>query len=255
MKLAPYLLAFASLATAACATGDTSPDAGSIGADASAPDAPVDAAPGAPDAALFDAPPGTPDGSPDAPPPPDADVGPTIVFTGSNPTTQVGNVNGGSPFDDACPAGQALIGFYGNLTSETGHHGQLGGRCGAVSPVDNGGSYGVTVTPSAVLDLHGVLGTFNWTRTCPADQVIVGFGGRSGQLIDQLIFRCAPISVTPELAVTIGTITELAAAGGSGGNPFTTVDCTAGQVGTMARIRAGDSIDAFGIACSSVTAQ
>jgi hypothetical protein len=255
MMRALYLAALGPLSLlAACATGETSPDARAGGPDASAgaPDAAIaDAAPGSPDAAIADAAPG----SPDAPPPPDADVGPTILFTGSNPTTQAGNNSGGTAFDDPCPAGEALIGLYGNLTSETGNHGQLGGRCGTVSLVDNGGSYGVTVVPSTVLPLHGVLGTFNWTRTCPADQVIVGYGGRSGQLIDQLIVRCAPIAVSPGLAVTIGATTDLAAIGGSGGNAFAQTDCPTGQVATMARIRAGDSVDAFGLACSTVSAE
>ena len=36
------------------------------------------------------------------------------TLVGANPTTLVGNAAGGSPYQDDCPAGQALIGFSGN---------------------------------------------------------------------------------------------------------------------------------------------
>ncbi|NIR40685.1 MAG: hypothetical protein GWN79_23565, partial [Actinobacteria bacterium] len=43
--------------------------------------------------------------------------------------------------------------------------------------------------------------------------------------------------------------TDLPAAGGTGGSPFPQTDCPAGQVAGESRIRAGDSIDAFGLGC------
>jgi hypothetical protein len=105
---------------------------------------------------------------------------------------------------------------------------------------------------------RGVQGTSAWSQTCPSNQLIVGFGGRAGALIDQLVLRCAPLIVTADgggFTVSTGATTDLAAVGGTGGNPFAQTDCAAGQIASTARLRAGDGIDAFGLACTTPTVQ
>jgi hypothetical protein len=291
------VLLLVSTSITACASGDegddddTGPPDASVSVDAGGDlaDAAFDAPPGDIDAAAIDAPPsdppdaaetGEPDAGPSDPPDagettPDAAPGPdaaegtpdaaivdggtttgvTISFGTSVATTQYGNTSGGTAFNDDCPAGEALIGFAGSLTSSTGYHGKVGGVCGAVLVDDN---LAVTVAAGSTLPLHGILGTVAWTRTCPANEVVVGFRGRSGSLIDQLTFRCAPLTVAASgggYTVTVGTTDDLASIGGSGGNAFAQTDCAAGSVAATARIRAGDGIDAFGLGCSPVTAQ
>jgi hypothetical protein len=176
-----------------------------------------------------------------------------ITFIGVNNTAQRGSVAGGVAYDDACPAGQVVIGFSGFLTGPNGYHGRIQALCG-VATLSAGPPYAITVSNGATLPLRGLMGATQWSSMCPTDQMVVGFNGRSGALIDQLGFRCAPILVggSPQApTLSIGSITDLPAAGGIGGMAFPTTDCPVGQVATVARIRAGDGIDAFGLACST----
>jgi hypothetical protein len=245
------------LAVAGCSSAGGSPDATPEPADAAEPifDAEVpgaidagkpDARP--PDADLPDAPPPPPDAAP-----PDASTAHPVLFTGANPTTQFGNVTGGSVFDDACPTGEALIGFSGSLSQDGGFHRQIAALCGHVERFGTAGSYAIQVGTGVSLPVRGLLaGTFSWIRKCPADQVLSGFVGRSGQLIDQLTLSCVPLVVDAAggTSITLGAVTVLPAIGGAGGTAFAQTDCPAGQVATVARLRAGDSLDAFGLACS-----
>jgi hypothetical protein len=112
--------------------------------------------------------------------------------------------------------------------------------------------YAISVSSGATLPLHGLKGQILWASTCPPNQVVVGFGGRSGLYVDQLLLRCAPLVVNgPPYTIARGTITALPPVGGTGGQPFPTTDCSAGQVATVSRILAGDYIDAFGLSCST----
>jgi hypothetical protein len=173
-----------------------------------------------------------------------------VVFTGSDQTRQVGNLTGGVAFDDACPAGQVLVGFTGSLSTATGTNRQLTPRCGIVQVTGTT----VTIRSGATLPTRGKAGTLAWTRDCPVNQAVVGFSGRSGLLVDQLAFSCAPLAApaaTPGTAMTVGTtLTTLPTIGGTGGTAFGINRCPVNEVGTMARVRVGDNMDAFGLACS-----
>lgn len=205
----------------ATADADTTADAGTT---ADATPAPLDATPG----------------------------GLTLVFASPTDTAQQGNVAGGTAFNDACPAGQVVIGLAGSLTSASGYHAQMNAVCGTASLVGSGASLSITIAAGTSLPSRGMVGTASWSRSCPADHMIVGFVGRSGALIDQLTFSCAPLTVTGA-TVTVGVVVTLAAVGGGGGSAFPQTSCPTNTVATVARIRAGDSIDAFGLGCSAVT--
>jgi hypothetical protein len=240
------------------------PDA-AVTPDAAPPDAaPPDAAPPdarPPDAAV------PPDASlPDASPPdasaPDADVpdaipgSPILALTAGTDTPLRGR-EGGTPFPDACPAGQALIGFAGSLGAVNGAHGQIGGRCGRLDVVPAGTGWEIRVSTGEVLPTRGRHAAQAWTRECPANQVLVGFGGRGGLLVDQLTFRCAPLTIAASgtgWTVAVGATTDQTAIGGNGGNAFGQADCAAGQIATIAKIRAGDSLDGLALGCSIVGA-
>jgi hypothetical protein len=168
---------------------------------------------------------------------------------GQSATTQYGNIMGGGPNEDVCPDGQALSGFEGSLYANT--QGQIRGVCSIVHLASD---LIVTTSPGDTLPLRGLNSDMPWTRTCSDNQVIVGFEGRAGDWVDQLVFHCAPLSVSGQpgaYAVTIGTVTLTQPIGGAGGNAFPATTCMDGQIATVARIRSGTVIDAFGLGCST----
>jgi len=89
---------------------------------------------------------------------------------------------------------------------------------------------------------------------CPSDQMVVGFRGRSGSDIDQLVFLCAPLAISgasPNFVLSIGPTTESTPLGGPGGNPFNPIQCPAGQVAIGDEGRAAFTINAFGLLCAA----
>jgi hypothetical protein len=174
-----------------------------------------------------------------------------ITLSGSTNTAQYGNLSGGTPYNDTCPAGQAIIGFEGSLVTAGGWHGQIQALCGTLQ-LSPSAPYTISVSSGATLPVQGAGGELPWVSTCPPNQLVVGFGGRAGLYFDQLSLRCAPLLVNgPPYTLSRGTITNLPSAGGTGGEPFPTTDCPGGQVAIGSRVRAGGYIDAFGLACSS----
>ena len=90
---------------------------------------------------------------------------------------------------------------------------------------------------------------------CPANQVIVGFQGRSGGFIDALWFKCAPLSVGPGpgYALVIGATTDSGPIGGqTGGSQFNAIVCGANQVAVSQQPTGGNAVDSFGLACSTI---
>lgn len=176
-----------------------------------------------------------------------------VTLTAGTNTNQAGNANGGTAYNDPCGAGRALIGFAGSFMS---YHRRIRGVCGllGLSPAMDG--FNVTLTDPVQLPERGPDGNTPWMRTCPQDQVIVGFSGRSGGLVDSLTFTCAPLVVDEAddgtWTIALGATSNLLAVGGNGGNQFPQTDCPAGQVATVQRLRTGDGLDAFGLGCSAV---
>jgi hypothetical protein len=175
---------------------------------------------------------------------------------GANPTTLIGNAAGGTQYQDDCPGGQVLIGFSGNAEAASATldavNRQIAARCGVVQIVGTT----VTIKTGAALPVRGMVGTMAWTRTCPADQVVVGFSGRSGSYVDQLVFICAPLTAASSAvgaALTPGATAALTAIGGNGGAAFAAIKCPAGELGAGALVREGDFMDAFSIVCSKAT--
>jgi hypothetical protein len=192
----------------------------------------------------------------EAPPATDGSTGPSLIFTTGGNTAIRGSTTGGTAYYETCPTGQVLVGFYGEIRSGTTYHGKIGARCGAASlKPASGGGYTVVVGSGMTFPLHGKYGGGgSWTRSCGTDQMIVGFRGRAGLLIDQLIFACAPLVVSGSAGawkVSRGTVTYLPAIGGTGGTAFPQTDCPAGQVARVSRVRAGDSLDGIGLGCAT----
>jgi len=177
-----------------------------------------------------------------------------VALTGATSTAQYGNLNGGTAFSDACPAGQIVSGYHGFLASQ-GWHGQIQALCATLT-LGAGVTPRVTLAAGETLPLRGKFGAVEWTRTCGTDEIVVGFVGRSGALIDQLTFVCAPLEISIQAGayvITVGQTSEIAVVGGAGGSAFPLTLCPAGAIATVSNIRAGDNLDAFGLGCGSVS--
>ena len=176
-----------------------------------------------------------------------------LVLTAGGSSPLRGNAAGGVLFNDACPVGEVLVGFSGMLGSA---HGQIRGLCAAVSLVGEPGDYRIAFAPGATLPNRGTGGDAPWTRVCGFEEIVVGFTGNSGVLVDDLTFECARLQIGPSMAgypLTLGTVNVLPTIGGGGGAPFAPSRCPAGQIAVQADIRAGADIDALGLSCAVPT--
>ena len=92
---------------------------------------------------------------------------------------------------------------------------------------------------------------------CPANQVIIGFSGRSAMYIEALIFRCAPLTISgnaPNYQLQIGNATNTSPIGGeNAGTTFNAINCGAGQVAVSQVPNAGSAIDNFGLKCAALS--
>jgi hypothetical protein len=159
-----------------------------------------------------------------------------------------GNTGGGTLYPDACPPGQVLVGFNAEVGASFD---KIQMVCGTLVLGDN---TAVTLSAGATLPMHGNTSGTPAGSMCPVNQMVVGFEGRAGGLIDQLTLRCAPLVLTmggTGYSAAPGTVTKGNTVGGSGGTAFGPIDCAAGGVAVGANVRAGNSIDAFGLRCGN----
>lgn len=166
-------------------------------------------------------------------------------------TDQRGPTTGGTAYADACPDGEAVTGYRGTFHA-SGYLGQMQAICGTLTLSTLWGPV-VAVTAGTTFPMRGRPGVGAWTAVCPAGQVVIGFGGRSGGLVDKLILRCAPLTISAPAdayVIAVGTAVDLAPVGGDGGSAFDQTDCPLGSVAVVSNIRASDGVDAFGLGCS-----
>src|SRR6185295_15209559 len=167
----------------------------------------------------------------------------------------------GQPNNDGCPAGQAVRGYAGEiLNGSTGGLDALQVLCGALSVVTSGSNCQVTVSSGATLPLRGgLVGDPPLNQVCPANQVVVGIHGRSGNWIDQFAVDCAPLVLTKNGAtyqVSKGAVTSFPATQGNptGGSPYDD-QCPSNEVGGGTIIRARTWPDQIALVCTTPTAQ
>jgi hypothetical protein len=178
-----------------------------------------------------------------------------IIWSAPMATPQFG-VPDMTEHDDACPNGEALIGFQGSI-DDVGVVlvSSIQGFCGKLA-IASPTATDVSVTANSVLPERGTATAASWTQMCPRDQVVVGFYGRSGLGLDQVGFDCARVRVSRgdagDYALSVDTtISELSPPnGGNGGSAFR-APCAAGQVARVANVNIEQWVHAFGLTCST----
>jgi hypothetical protein len=178
-----------------------------------------------------------------------------FVLAGSTDITFRGG-NGGSRKIDSCPGDEVLTGYAISVASSNGQNTVWGlrAKCGRV---DLGSTEPRTVSigPPRLLTQRGGTGTVTFDVTCPDNQMVVGFTGRSGSRLDQVGFLCATLSVVGANVVTVSLDSgETLGPFGSptAGNAFA-VPCPAGHVARGHSVNDGVFIDGLGLICGRVT--
>lgn len=213
--------------------------------DSRAPGDPGTPTPGGPDAS------GSIGGDPGEPGEPDAAAPFAQVVTPFGPSTTVGDLGGtgGSPFTADCGEGRVVTG----LDAEDNDFGlcRVRARCSRVT-VDGDA---IEVIDPAATQAFGNEGSYYDIDPvdCPTGSALVGFtGSESGNLVQHLRLRCAPIQVS-DGSVSLGDVAEVpddlgSPSGGSGAG-----SCPAGQLAAGIAGRAGSILDRFELRCYQVS--
>lgn len=169
---------------------------------------------------------------------------------------------GGVSYNDECPPNQALVGFKGTVDALIDGGGaptnlrSVQGVCAPLS-VSATEPYRVNAGVTSLLPVRQTPSTVAQSLVCPANQVIVGFVGRTAMYIEEMQFRCAPLVIsgtTPTFTLALGTIATTGPIGAAtAGTAFTAIDCPAGQVAVAQAPRAGTALDSFGMVCRTPT--
>jgi hypothetical protein len=117
-----------------------------------------------------------------------------VVVTGGVSAAAAAGGGGGSPYTDACPANEIVIGIRGRNGSEVD---QLYLQCGRVTLTrGGGGAWGVAVTATGTTPVRGGSGGGFFGEDCPTGRVMTGLAGRSGTRIDAIANRCSSVTLT-----------------------------------------------------------
>jgi hypothetical protein len=177
------------------------------------------------------------------------------------PTKQQAPSSDGNDFIQTCAKDEVIIGLTGTVNDPTVNMNYLHTFqtiCGALT-ITGAGTYTVRTIQAETLPQPGMAaqGTMMQTRLCAADQMVVGFSGKSGALIDQISLICAPLVIggtSPNLTLSVGTPTlPLLGLGGPGGGAFTAIDCPTNQVAVGNAGRVADFVSRYGLLCSTPT--
>jgi hypothetical protein len=163
----------------------------------------------------------------------------------------------GTAFSQPCATDEVIIGYTGTTDAPDAAMNQLRtfqAVCASLS-VSGTTTFVVNSTTKELLPVVGTMpGATQQTQLCPNDQVVVGFSGRSGSDIDQIVILCAPFTITgssPNYVLALGAETARPPVGGPGGEPFAAIRCPAGQVAMGNEGRAAFTINAFGLLCAT----
>ena len=181
-----------------------------------------------------------------------------ITFVGMPlPSGQRAPTTSGSAFSQTCAANEVVIGYTGTLDGPDAAVPVLRtfrAVCGRLS-VTSGQPFAVTTASAELLPVVGTnAGPVAQVQMCAKDEMVVGFGGRSGADIDQIVILCAPLNVSVadgRFALSIGNTNARAGLGGQGGATFAVIPCPDGMVAVGNEGRAAYTINAFGLLCAA----
>jgi len=180
-----------------------------------------------------------------------------IVLGSPTPSGQRIPTPNGNVYSQACEKNEVVIGYTGTVDSGDGGTHQLRtfeASCASLS-LRGVTAPSVVTTPARTLPVVGdMLGDIDQAQMCPANEMVVGFGGRSGSDIDQIAVNCAPLVVAgtyPSLVASIGTLDPRPPLGNPGGAPFDDIACPSGQVAVGNEGRAAYTINSFGLLCAA----
>jgi hypothetical protein len=144
---------------------------------------------------------------------------------------------GGTEQQSTCRDGQYVVGIRAKQGWYVDH---LRVQCQAVV---NGSRTGSVVSGTGVIG--DTRATPTQTRTCTGNQVVTGIRGRAAWYLDRLQIGCQRLNAS---GLAEGTITWLAAVGGTGGNPF---EARCGNTGVQfAHGRGGSWVNQLAMTCA-----
>jgi len=185
-------------------------------------------------------------------------TGVTVAQTTTASGQQLTLTMSGTTFTQKCAANEVIIGYKGTMEqpdAATNWLRSFQAVCATLS-VTGTNTYTVNTTQAETLAAHGMPQSMAVSAMCGANQIIVGFGTRTGGAVDQFTFVCAPLVIggtSPNFTLTVGAQTTLPAMGGPGGSPNPAIFCPAGLVGVGDEGREGAAIEAFGLLCAKPT--
>jgi hypothetical protein len=179
-----------------------------------------------------------------------------VLLTGENLTAMHGGTDPGDMlFKDVCPQGGPVIGYTGSIdTRSPASVGRIATVCGKILVTSTMNGCQVRVGAGSTLPTRGQYGDSPFTQMCPTNQVVVGMRGKSGGLLDQVAFVCAPLIISSGptgYTLSTGSTTVLTPAGGNGGTAYQD-SCAAGQIARGSNVTIIQGIvDAMGLVCGT----
>jgi hypothetical protein len=94
---------------------------------------------------------------------------------------------GGSAFDDACPAGEVVVGIRGRADDEVR---RLQLQCGRISVERVGGPWTAVTAPTVLTPARGGTSGTVFTYDCPSGHGVVMITGSAGERVDAIRVFC-----------------------------------------------------------------
>jgi hypothetical protein len=172
-------------------------------------------------------------------------------------STPQGGTYAGTNYDDACGAGEVLVGFSGELTASP-YIASAATRCAPMNFSCVGTSCTASTGTITTGPARGGTGT-PYLRDCPSGYGVTGFVSRAGWYMDQILLRCAPLTAEfsgTEWEVSLGTSKDIAPVGGTGGSSKPRSDCASGTIATSAQLKASSTlVMTIGFGCQEPAAE
>ena len=183
-----------------------------------------------------------------------------VDFTGAtvSKTTPQGGTYSGTSYDDACGDNEVLVGLAGTLTVSP-YIASAAPRCAEIDFTCSGLSCTASTGTITTGTSRGTTSGTSYTSDCPSGSVVTGFVPLAGWYMDQIKLRCAPLTAEydgVDWEISVGSGTDLASVGGTGGGVRSRSDCASDEVATSVQIKASASlVMTIGFGCQEPAAE